>query len=334
MIEVVYLLQAHLRLYQLRKAQEEVKKVQSFAISVEEDNIRLREKLTASQKEKQDEIVRMIQQQRGMARRINYLVEEKEKLESDAKERDVYISKLELKLVQQEMNIKGLRSRVHTAAKTQNPLSHLPTTTFTNRNQEPTTNKRAASYSRQHANRQKLNSGPTSSRKNLVADISAHSYAGTKNPNCVEAPSWGQPDVNMNLSNVFQNIRGSYANSKHMIDGHTTDEEKREHQFTMEDLNKEEMNSSLLNDLLQSAKPESNSEVKLMKNRIHNLEGDLGDNRRDLAEDTLRKNIEYIFEDDDNELEFARSEAPHCNPGSEYYDAEDRSGNNKSSKSH
>ena len=45
----------------------------------------------------------------GAVRRITYLVDEKKKMEEEAAKRNKYISKLELKIVQENLNNKGLR---------------------------------------------------------------------------------------------------------------------------------------------------------------------------------------------------------------------------------
>ena len=48
----------------------------------------------------------------GAVRRINYLVEEKKKLESEYKERAKYTTQLEYKIVQENLNKKGLKQKV------------------------------------------------------------------------------------------------------------------------------------------------------------------------------------------------------------------------------
>jgi len=48
----------------------------------------------------------------GAVRRINYMVDEKTKLIQDQEKRAKYTAKLELKIVQENMNNKGLRQRV------------------------------------------------------------------------------------------------------------------------------------------------------------------------------------------------------------------------------
>ncbi len=49
----------------------------------------------------------------GAVRRINYLVEEKQKLEGDITKKAKYTAKLELKIVQENLNNKGLRQKVN-----------------------------------------------------------------------------------------------------------------------------------------------------------------------------------------------------------------------------
>ena len=48
----------------------------------------------------------------GAVRRINYLVDEKKKIEDENEKRAKYTAKLELKIVQENLNNKGLRQRV------------------------------------------------------------------------------------------------------------------------------------------------------------------------------------------------------------------------------
>ena len=69
-----------------------------MVLTAEEENSKLHQKLAEFQKEKQEEISKSTQQQRGLVRRINYLIQEKEKAEQEAKERNAYVAKLELKL--------------------------------------------------------------------------------------------------------------------------------------------------------------------------------------------------------------------------------------------
>lgn len=82
----------------MRKTQEELKKAQNTIVDLEEEKRRLHVKLADFQKEKQDEIDQLTQQQRGLVRRINYLLQEKEKVEHENKGRNEYTTKLEVRL--------------------------------------------------------------------------------------------------------------------------------------------------------------------------------------------------------------------------------------------
>lgn len=82
----------------MKKAQDELKRVQNTVVVLEDENSKLHQKLAELQRERQEESAKSAQQQRGLVRRINYLIQEKEKAEQEGKERNAYVAKLELKL--------------------------------------------------------------------------------------------------------------------------------------------------------------------------------------------------------------------------------------------
>lgn len=72
--------------------------MQNTVVVLEDENSKLHQKLAELQRERQEESAKSAQQQRGLVRRINYLIQEKEKAEQEGKERNAYVAKLELKL--------------------------------------------------------------------------------------------------------------------------------------------------------------------------------------------------------------------------------------------
>ena len=62
-----------------------------------------------TKKEANSLISQLKQQLVGAVRRINYLLEEKKKIEEENNKRIKYTNKLELKIVQENLNNKGLR---------------------------------------------------------------------------------------------------------------------------------------------------------------------------------------------------------------------------------
>lgn len=80
--------------------------MQSIITKLEEDVDRFKSSFQKFTKEKSDENTKLKEQLKGAIRRINYLVEEKERIMSEAKEKNSYISKLEMKIIQHSTNQK------------------------------------------------------------------------------------------------------------------------------------------------------------------------------------------------------------------------------------
>ena len=76
----------------------EIKKLHQQLTKLENDNMFYQNQYQNLVKESRENLDKMKKQLQGSVRRINYLVEEKERFTVEAKEKNAYISKLEVKI--------------------------------------------------------------------------------------------------------------------------------------------------------------------------------------------------------------------------------------------
>eukprot|EP00347_Sterkiella_histriomuscorum_P018528 403345168 len=95
-----------------KKYLNDLKSLTAKLESTQESLKKQTEKKNQLKKESNQLITQMKNQLLGAVRRINYLVEEKRKAEEENTKRSKYTAKLELKIVQENLNNKGLRQRV------------------------------------------------------------------------------------------------------------------------------------------------------------------------------------------------------------------------------
>jgi predicted nucleic acid-binding Zn-ribbon protein len=95
--------------YETKKQFEELQQLTKRLQTSEKDNEGLRSKFENLKKASNKTVNMLKQQVVGAVRRVNYLAEEKERLVKDNAKNAKYTAKLELKIVQENLNNKGLR---------------------------------------------------------------------------------------------------------------------------------------------------------------------------------------------------------------------------------
>lgn len=239
--------------------------------------------------------------------------------------------------VQQEMNIKGLRSKFNNAVRSQ----HILIPQLAPRDDGFGSGSKVQSYySQKSAGLQKALKAQNKISQQVQEDqikdfrqsrtaVGAHTFSGTRNHSASNLGLRREGEFNTNLAKVYQESKGNCVlqGDEREIDTLEDDRGYKSSDLGDHVSKQNATGSSLLDELLCSVKQDPTSEVKRLRVKISNLEDTLGDNRKELAESSnSRTAVQYHFED---EAEFAKSEVLQGNrPGSDYYDLEERFQNN------
>lgn len=229
--------------------------------------------------------------------------------------------------MQQELNNNVLRARVQSAAKSRG----TPGPSSKGNHEQETNNsiRKSPSYSQLYTKTKRNCQNP---RLKSQGGISPHSFTNTNHGN-----GHHDTDVNLNLTNVFRNLKDARtASSRALQTGREYGSQLSGGNGIYEPVDglqgegTQRLQSSLFDELLSNS---TNPDLRPAVLKVQDLCKHLEENRQELAGVLSSKGagVNYAFDD---EFELPKSDAPKQGPVSECFDGDDRSGNNVSYKSH